>query len=51
MESPEFLICLMMINQEVSKIHNLRRVAKEPGETLSADELQEMLERSASNGD
>ncbi len=32
-------------------IHNLRRVAKELGETMSADELREMLERAASNGD
>ena len=32
-------------------IHNLRRVAKELGETMSADELKEMLERAASNGD
>ena len=32
-------------------IHNLRRVAKELGETMSAEELKEMLERAASNGD
>ena len=32
-------------------IHNLRRVAKELGETMSQDELKEMLERAASNGD
>ena len=32
-------------------IHNLRRVAKELGETMSADELREMLERAASNGE
>ena len=32
-------------------IHNLRRVAKELGETMSPDELKEMLERAASNGD
>jgi Ca2+-binding EF-hand superfamily protein len=28
----------------------LRRVAKELGETMSVDELNEMLERAASNG-
>ena len=32
-------------------MHNLRRVAKELGETMSAEELKEMLERAASNGD
>lgn len=32
-------------------INNLRRVAKELGETMSAEELKEMLERAASNGD
>ena len=32
-------------------IHNLRRVAKELGETMSADELREMLERAASSGE
>lgn len=32
-------------------VHNLRRVAKELGETMSADELKEMLERAASDGD
>ena len=32
-------------------IHNLRRVAKELGETMSPQELQEMLERAASNGE
>jgi Ca2+-binding EF-hand superfamily protein len=32
-------------------VNNLRRVAKELGETMTLDELQEMLERAASNGD
>ena len=32
-------------------VHNLRRVAKELGETMSPDELKEMLERAASNGE
>ena len=31
-------------------VANLRRVAKELGETMTTDELQEMLERAASNG-
>lgn len=30
---------------------NLKRVAKELGETMSEDELREMLERADSNGD
>jgi len=32
-------------------INNLKRVAKELGETMTQDELKEMLERAASNGD
>ena len=32
-------------------INNLKRVAKELGETMHADELKDMLERAASNGD
>ena len=32
-------------------LHNLRRVAKELGETMGTDELKEMLERAASNGE
>lgn len=31
-------------------INNLKRVAKELGETMTVEELQEMLERAASNG-
>jgi Ca2+-binding EF-hand superfamily protein len=38
-------------NTGTINVHNLRRVAKELGETMSADELKEMLERAASNGD
>mmetsp|Transcript_7044 Transcript_7044/g.5008 ORF Transcript_7044/g.5008 Transcript_7044/m.5008 type:complete len:173 (+) Transcript_7044:31-549(+) len=38
-------------NSKTINIHNIRRVAKELGETMSADELKEMLERAASNGD
>eukprot|EP00359_Climacostomum_virens_P002566 CAMPEP_0204900988 /NCGR_PEP_ID=MMETSP1397-20131031/2799_1 /ASSEMBLY_ACC=CAM_ASM_000891 /TAXON_ID=49980 /ORGANISM="Climacostomum Climacostomum virens, Strain Stock W-24" /LENGTH=207 /DNA_ID=CAMNT_0052069233 /DNA_START=265 /DNA_END=888 /DNA_ORIENTATION=+ len=34
----------------VISVNNLRRVAKELGETMTLDELQEMLERAASNG-
>jgi Ca2+-binding EF-hand superfamily protein len=36
-------------NDEIN-LNNLKRVAKELGETMSIDELQEMLERAASNG-
>lgn len=36
-------------NQESVTLNNLKRVAKELGETMSAEELQEMLERAASN--
>ena len=32
-------------------LNNLRRVAKELGETMSLDELKEMLHRAAANGD
>ena len=32
-------------------IKNLRRVAKELGENISEEELQEMVERADSNGD
>ena len=32
-------------------LNNLRRVAKELGETMTVDELKEMLERAASNGE
>ncbi len=31
-------------------LNNLRRVAKELGETMTIDELKEMLERAAGNG-
>ena len=36
-------------NQETITLNNLKRVAKELGETMSAEELTEMLERAASN--
>lgn len=32
-------------------LNNIRRVAKELGETMSADELKEMLQRASTNGD
>jgi len=32
-------------------LNNLKRVAKELGETMTADELKEMLERAAGNGE
>lgn len=32
-------------------LNNLRRVAKELGETMSTEELREMIERAASNGE
>lgn len=32
-------------------LNNIRRVAKELGETMSAEELKEMLQRASSNGD
>ena len=38
-------------NSSTINVHNLRRVAKELGETMSPDELKEMLERAASNGE
>ena len=40
-------------DDETGKISfkNLKRVAKELGETMSTDELKEMLERAASNGE
>ena len=38
-------------NSNSINIHNLRRVSKELGETMGMDELKEMLERAASNGE
>ena len=38
-------------NQGFITIKNLRRVAKELGENISEEELQEMVERADSNGD
>lgn len=35
--------------QDAISLNNLKRVAKELGETMSSEELQEMLERAASN--
>lgn len=35
--------------QDSISLNNLKRVAKELGETMSSEELQEMLERAASN--
>ena len=32
-------------------LNNIKRVAKELGETLSTEELKEMIQRAASNGD
>jgi len=46
-----FLICSDDDKTGTINIHNLRRVAKELGETMSTEELKEMLERAASNGD
>ena len=43
--------CEFADNRSTVNIHNLRSVAKELGETMSADELREMLERAASNGE
>lgn len=37
-------------NTSTINIENLRRVAKELGETMTADELKEMLERAAADG-
>ena len=37
-------------NSGVITLRNLRRVAKELGETMTVEELQEMLERAASDG-
>ena len=38
-------------NTNMINIHNLRRVSKELGESMGMDELKEMLERAASNGE
>lgn len=36
---------------EAINLNNIRRVAKELGETMSAEELKEMLQRASSNGE
>ena len=38
-------------SSDTINLNNLRRVAKELGETMSNEELREMLERAASNGE
>jgi len=38
-------------HSEKINLHNIRRVAKELGETMTPDELKEMLQRASSNGD
>ena len=38
-------------HSEGINLNNIRRVAKELGETMSADELKEMLQRASTNGE
>ena len=41
----------MMIREVLSLLKNLRRICKELGETMTDEELQELIERADSDGD